>query len=219
MPERRRPAHRTVALARDIIEIVAILAAGAWAIYTFVYEQRILPANQPPSLLLTGSLQRIGERGGMVQMAYRATLRNTGHVRVYVIAMSFAGLGLRYTSKGVPSTVHPVPGATEYMRSARVVSSTTVYRAQELTRYVDPRYTLGYEIDPGEQIPFSDIFLVRKGAFDTVTLEGSVAYSKFEREYPTTVTVMPNGVTHFVNAARRQGYDNLDVTLDRATLW
>lgn len=45
-----------------------------------------------------------------------------------------------------------------------------------------------------------------------------MAYSRYEGEYPTKVTYV-KGVVHFVNAGYRTGYDNLDVTLDRATLW
>lgn len=73
-------------------------------------EQRIIPASEPPSVLLTGFLQRIGEHGGMVQMEYHAVLRNTGHTRVYVIGMAFAAEGLRHTRKGAPFSSKPFPG-------------------------------------------------------------------------------------------------------------
>ncbi|MBV9262683.1 MAG: hypothetical protein JO324_00065, partial [Candidatus Eremiobacteraeota bacterium] len=34
---------------RIVVEIVAIVAAGIWALYTFVYEQRIKPLAEAPS--------------------------------------------------------------------------------------------------------------------------------------------------------------------------
>lgn len=114
--ERARRSHHTIAIVRDLVEVIAILAAGAWAIYTFIYEQRIVPASQPPSVTLTGSLQRIAERGGMVQMEYRATLRNTGHTRVYVIAEGFAAVGLRYARDAARRLSHPFQDMTEYAR-------------------------------------------------------------------------------------------------------
>ncbi len=217
--ERRARSHRAVAITRDIVEIVAILAAGAWAIYTFVYQQRIVPANEPPSVLLTGSLQRMAERNGMVQMEYHATLRNTGHTRVYVIAEGFTVVGERYSRKGTPVLLHPFPGGKEYDRSARVVSSATVYRMEELTRYATAKSGSGYDIDPGEAIPYAGTFLVPQSDFDAVSITGSVAYTKVDRMYPTKVVYLPRGAIQFVSATNDNDFKNLEVTLDRATLW
>lgn len=217
--EHRARSHRAVALTRDIIEIVAILAAGAWAIYTFVYQQRIVPANEPPSVLFTGSLQRMAERNGMVQMEYHATLRNTGHTRVYVIAEGFTAIGERYTRAGTPVLLHPFSGGTEYDRSARVLSSATVYRTEELTRYVSAKYGSGYDIDPGEAIPYAGTFLVPQSEFDAVWITGSVAYAKVDSVYPTKVQYVANGVIVFASATHDPNFKNLEVTLDRATLW
>jgi hypothetical protein len=217
--ERRRPSHRAIAIARDIIEIVAILAAGAWAIYTFVYEERIKPAGDPPSVVLTGSLQRLGERDGMVQMGFRATLRDIGHTRVYIIAQAISAVAQEYTRDATPAVTHPFPGVTEYDRSARIARSVTVYRQEEFTRYADPKYKSGFELDPGDQIPYSGIFLVPKRSFDSVTIFGSVAFSKYRDVYPTTLTSLQNGVVIFTSTNHSPHYADIEITLDRATLW
>lgn len=218
-PRRRQSPHRAIAIARDVIEVLAIVAAGAWAIYTFVYEQRIKPAGEPPSILLTGSLQRIAERGGMVQMEWRATLRNTGHTRVYIIAEGFAAIGQRYTTNGTPFVSHPVPGVSQYDREARVFSFATIHRIEELTRYADPAYPSGYDIDPGEEIPYAGTFIVRKRDFDAVVLNGSLAYTKVDGIYPIRITYLPGGAIQFENAQNKPNFANLEVTLDRASLW
>lgn len=75
---RRDEGRSTIATIRDIVEIVAIVAAGVWALYVFVYEQRIKPASEPPAILLTGSMQKVGQHNGLVQISYSATVRNIG---------------------------------------------------------------------------------------------------------------------------------------------
>lgn len=217
--ERARRSHRTIAVVRDLVEVLAILAAGAWAIYTFIYEQRILPAKEPPSVLLTGSLQRLAERDGMVQMKITAKLRNTGHNRIYLIADSLAVSAVRYAPNPKPLVSHPSADVTEYARSTQVVRSAVIYRVQELTRYADPNSGRGYDIDPGEEIPYSGVFLVRKRDFDAMSLFGSVAYTKVDGVYPTKVTYMENGAVLFENTAHKPDYDRIEVTLDQATLW
>jgi hypothetical protein len=52
--------HHISALVRDIVEVVAIIAAGIWALYTFVYAERVKPASEPPTVLLTGSMHMPG---------------------------------------------------------------------------------------------------------------------------------------------------------------
>lgn len=219
MAERKRPSHRAIATLRDIVEVVAILAAGAWAIYTFVYEQRIKPAGEPPSLVLSGSLQRAGERSGMIQMVYHAVLRNNGQTRVYVIAQAIVAEGLRYTPQGTPATRTLQPGLTEFTRSARVSVSKPIYIVQQMSTYENAAYPGGYDIDPGETVPFSGIFLVRKGDFDAVALSGSIGYTKYRGVYPTKVTALPGGALHFLDVAKKPGYFNLDETIDQASLW
>lgn len=200
-------------------KVVAILAAGAWAIYTFVYEQRIKPANAPPTINLTGSLQRIGERDGMVEMAYHATLRNTGQTRIYTIADGIVAVGLRYASTQTAVTWTPAPGVTEYDRSVRPRSRVIVYSVYELTRYADPKYPGGFEIDPGETVPFSGVFFVRKGDFDAVELQGSVAYTKYDGVYPTKVTHLPNEAFYFTSVGHKYGYAYWGETIDHASMW
>ncbi len=42
--------HSRLRAVRDLAEVIAIVAAGMWALYIFVYEQRIKPALQQPAV-------------------------------------------------------------------------------------------------------------------------------------------------------------------------
>ena len=44
----RRERDEPLATMRSVVEIVAIVAAGFWALYVFAYEQRSKPASEPP---------------------------------------------------------------------------------------------------------------------------------------------------------------------------
>jgi hypothetical protein len=211
--------HHVSALVRDIVEVVAIIAAGIWALYTFVYVERIKPAGEPPSVVLTGSLHRLGERNGLVQMEYQATLRNTGQTRVNVIAVAFTVNGTKYATTRTPTTVSPYSGTTEYFRTGRVLFIRPVFRAVDLTRFAKPEYGGGYEIGPGEQIPYSGVFLVRRSEFDALTFDGSVADSKYDGTYPSKVNTTPAGAVYFTSTNGDAQYHSLQVTLDRATMW
>lgn len=217
----RRGESGTLATARDVVEIVAILAAGIWALYVFAYEQRIKPANEPPSLLVAGSLHRVGERNGLVQVGFNGSVRNTGHTDVAIVALGISANGVRYTANGTPLLNHASPGLTLYQRDARVSSRVPVYRQIELTRFVDKRYGGGITVSPGEAVPFSGIFIVKRAEFDAITLYGSIAYAKvgIDGGYPTKISFTPDGAIEFNPANHNRAYFSLEVTLDQISLW
>ena len=48
------------------VQTLAIVLAGAWGVYTFVYEAKIAPGLAPPSVSVTSALERVGQRDGVV---------------------------------------------------------------------------------------------------------------------------------------------------------
>jgi hypothetical protein len=46
------------------VQTLAIVLAGAWGVYTFVYEAKIAPGLAPPSVSVTSALERVGEKDG-----------------------------------------------------------------------------------------------------------------------------------------------------------
>ena len=70
----------TVGLIRDVVEVVAIVAAGAWAFYIFAYENRIKPSWASPEVNFTATMQRLGERNGLIAVRVHQTMHNFGTV-------------------------------------------------------------------------------------------------------------------------------------------
>lgn len=211
------PRHHLTAIVRDIVEIAAIIAAGAWAIYTFVYIERIKPSYDTPQLLMTGTLQREGERNGLIAFRYNVIIRNTGQVQLVTIATAFSAIGVRYASPGRRAPPQS-SGVTTFERDAREVSRTPVYRLISLGNLAGGRGGV-YEIDPGVEIPESGIFFVRRADFDEVVLSVSIAYARYKRHYPTKVSVRADGDVEFDPNNNDPQYDFLQEIVDRTSLW
>jgi hypothetical protein len=208
------------ALVRDVVEIVAILAAGMWALYVFAYEQRIKPASEPPSLVLTGSLHQLGAHNGLIRLGMNAVITNNGHTNATLIATSFAADGLRYVANTVPTTDRSIDGLTTYERDGRIASRTLVFRIIELTTQVSPKYSTSFTLTPGQTVPYSAIFVVKSGEFDSVALYGSLAYTKNDVKggYPTKIDYTTTNAAYFNSTNRNPDYYSQEITLDQVSL-
>lgn len=217
-PKRGEQSHRT-AIIRDIVEVIAIVGAGVWAIYTFLYLEQLKPAAEPPELTISGNLHKLEVRNGLVEFGYDGVIRNIGHTSAYLIAEGFTITGVRVDPLSSPTVISPYKGAMVYQRDARIETPRVVYKFYKLTRYAHADFGDGYKIDPGQEIPFSGVFAVRDGEFDSIALDGSLAYAKNVGTYPTKIGHTPSGVVLFDPVkANDPNYYPLQVTLDRASL-
>src|ERR1700678_1890730 len=71
---------------RTAVEIIAILAAGLWALYTFVYEQRIKPLSEPAEFSVPTTVTQGPTVNGVVFLKIHKRLENTGNVPIDIAA-------------------------------------------------------------------------------------------------------------------------------------
>ncbi|MGA9944179.1 MAG: hypothetical protein WBE79_01815 [Candidatus Cybelea sp.] len=217
----RRERNEPLGTLRDAVEVVAIVAAGLWALYVFAYEQRFKPASEPPSLRLTGSLYKLGTHHGLVQVAVKATIYNNGSTDATLIATGFTANGLRYAPNRTPAVDRSIGGLTVYQRDAHVASRTLIYRTVEMTRLASPKYSSSFTLQPGQGLPYSAIFAIKAGEFDAVALYGSIAYSKRDvvGAFPMKAELTPTNVVYFTATNANSDYTSSEFTLDQISLW
>lgn len=115
MDETRRPAHRPLRLeqsplerARLWVEIFAFLAAGCWAIYTFVYQTKIAPSFLPPHEIVSVDVQRVAQLPLDSVERLNVTIRNNGSVDVDTAALTMNVFGAKPLDfANLSSTVRP----------------------------------------------------------------------------------------------------------------
>jgi hypothetical protein len=217
---RKRFGHPS-AVIRDVVEIVAIILAGLWAIYTFIYVERIKPGFEEPRIVVTGSIARVGTRGNLMALRYQSTIHNTGTVPFSIVATAVSAVGIRYAATKVPDDRTRFDGAVrEFSRDARVVSRSVVYSDINLTRFVDKKYSGGYTLGAGEEVPLSGTVLVRRDAYDEVEFDSSVALAKDTSEPLAVLShVNSDGVIVFGRKNKDRSLVTIESTMGRAMLW
>src|SRR3712207_5827306 len=93
-PEPTPPRSRMETL-NGAVQTLAIVLAGAWAVYTFVYEAKIAPGLAPPSVSVTSTLERVGQRGDLVAIRSTVSRTNVGQTEVRVLGLTYNVVGVR----------------------------------------------------------------------------------------------------------------------------
>jgi hypothetical protein len=166
---------------RHAVEAIAIVAAGIWAFYVFIYQESIKPAFEAPSLQLTATFDPGSVVSGVRVAQLHVNFENTGHVDsdVYAEAIDVYGdrfdLGARSRSR-----VPPYPGQIVADRRVPTKPPELVYAYSQLR---DGAF--GGKLDehimltPGEHITLSFPIAVREGRFDELNADLAVAYGRF----------------------------------------
>ncbi len=185
----------TVHIARDTIEIVAILAAGFWAFYVFVYENRIKPSFTDPQISVGATLQESSHRAGAIGVLLKTDIHNTGTVRVY-----FAGYSVTVIGRRMTLSTHPVPPAPNTDQDTNTFFSLSqpaaVYGFGVITYLGNPDSPHGLELEPGGDVEQEHTFFVPAGRFDVLTarVEGCIAKSD-RHTVPSALVKRKSGAT------------------------
>lgn len=78
-----------------VIKIIALVLAGIWAIWGFVYQDRILPSRAPTNLTISTDLEVVGDFDRFKAVKTTVRAKNTGNVRAYIIGSLFNVRGYR----------------------------------------------------------------------------------------------------------------------------
>jgi hypothetical protein len=190
-----RPLHaRTL---REVVEVVAILIAGLWGLYVFVYENRIKPAFETPTPSFSVSMRHVGNDGDLAVIRVDETIRNPGPVEVHFLGYSLTVLGSKVVALQSPQPPDAQPLENDLEAYNRYARQEPVYRQAFVTNLGDPRTSHDLIVQPDQTTSFSKEFYVPRRRFDRLTAWVIAIYTQTDARVPTTLTIRPSGLPHF----------------------
>jgi hypothetical protein len=183
---------------RDAVEVAAIVLAGAWALYVFVYQNGIKPGLAPPALSFSVAMRRVGDDGNLAVIRVDETIHNNGSVRAHFLGHSLTVYGSRVIA--LKSSAHATSNSDSNILNAYYAYSKEqpVFREAFVTRLGDPRTGVDIFVEPGETLPYTVEFYIPRGRFDRLTTYIASVFTKDDaKSIPTTMTVDRSGRTRF----------------------
>lgn len=201
-----------IATVRDIVEIVAILAAGIWAFYVFAYENRIKPALANPDVDVAASIQRIGRHNGLSAIGLRVRLHNIGTVRAHFLAMAVNVYGQRVMETQPSISRDRNPLGYNFNGYYRTGPKTPLFTYAYVTQLGNPATKVDTALDPGMTIENYRTFYVPDGRFDLLTVGIDTAYTKFDLRLPTRLVIGPQGDARVAVDASDTKYERYNIS-------
>lgn len=205
-----------ISLVRDVVEILAIIAAGIWAFYVFAYENHIKPSLAQPDVNISASMQRLSEHNGLISIRMHVVLHNIGTVHAHFLGLAVNVSGHRV----IPSkaTTMRLDGKASYGFAAfyHLTPGVPVVSTAYVTRLGDPSSTQDTELDPGTTVENDGVFYVPRHRFDLLTAEVDAVYTKYEDAViPTRLEKTRSGAVRVVttDAAKTNSFDVDPVTV------
>jgi hypothetical protein len=185
---------------RDVVEVIAIVAAGIWAFYVFAYENRIKPSLADPNVDVSAAMHKLSERNGLVGVGLDVQFHNVGTVRAHFLGLAVNVYGERITA-GEPRVAPKSRGllAYDFTGFYRSAAPVPVYSYALITNLGDPQSLQDLPLDPGNSVKYERTFYVPKGRFDLLTLGIDAPFTKFENStIPAHLVVSAQGAARIV---------------------
>jgi hypothetical protein len=166
------------------VQTLAIVGAGAWAVYTFIYEAKIAPGLAPPSVSVTSALEKVGQRGDLVAIRSTVTRTNVGQTGVRVLGLTYnvVGVKMRFAEA---SAVEPMPKdltGSSTIAEARYYDEPgggeVILRNGVLFQGAAALPSSPSELNPGEAVSRDLIFYADPTKFDSIRFLVSLSYAK-----------------------------------------
>lgn len=182
--------HHRLTIVRDLVEIVAIVLAGIWAIYVFVYTDRIEPFTKPVAPAVDASMTVEGAKGDLLAVRISQSIKNLGP----------APLGVMGRFANVSGDSVRIPDSRSLRSPSRQRPNQEVARRYELARfetvftYIDRAQ---FYLKSGQTFSYSSIIYVPRNRYDALVLDSSFAYTRNPNPVPIAITHNPLGVPGF----------------------
>lgn len=191
-PRSPRPSRFSAETLNNAVQTLAILGAGAWGVYTFIYEARIAPGLAPPSVSVTSALESVGRKDGLVAIRSTVTRRNVGQAEVRVLGLTYNVIGVRVRF-GEPRALPPALPEGGPVAQARDYAEA---EGEVLLRHgvlFDGAQGDPSGLNPGEAVSRDLVFYADPARYDSIRFLVALSYAKMSEPPVPLVLALRDG--------------------------
>ena len=174
------------------VEVVAIVLAGVWGFYQFIYEDKIKPFSETPSLTITLKLEKLGTRGPWQAIRGTETVVNDSKIRVSILAER--SISMASTSLPSRRTIRSRSEAKRWnVNHAYRIDNPILLQSHAVFFAGGTNGNGRWWLRPGDTSTRSAIYFVKVAQYDVIRYDANYQFSKYDVVPPFKPSVLPNG--------------------------
>ena len=188
-PERAEKKHFNHEMLNSIVQTLAILAAGIWGVYTFIYQAKIAPDLAPPTLSVTCTLEKAGQKGNMIAIRSTVTRTNVGQARVRLLGITYNVIGIKEhfgTSTDINPGFNTIAPTTSTVREPRYYGKPdkreVILRVGNLFEGATNSPSAASVLNPGESVSRDMVFYADQTLFDSIRFQVRLVYENISAD-------------------------------------
>lgn len=174
------------------VEVVAIVLAGVWGFYQFIYEDKIKPFSETPSLTITLKLEKLGTRGPWQAIRGTETVLNDSKIRVSILARTINIYGIDVVAKPKNDSF-ALRGETWNVNHAYRIDNPILLQSHAVFFAGGTSGDDRWWLRPGDTSTRSAIYFVKVAQYDVIRYDANLKFSKYDVVPPFKPSVLPNG--------------------------
>lgn len=174
------------------VEVFAIVLAGVWAFYQFIYEDKIKPFQETPSLTITVKLEKLGTHGPWQAIRGTETVVNDSKIRVSILARTINIYGLDVVAKPKDAPFALVDAVWNVNHTYRI-DNPILMQSHAVLFSGNSNGNGRWWLQPGDTSTRSAIYFVKTGQYDVIRYDTNYQFSKYDVVPAFKPSVLPNG--------------------------
>jgi hypothetical protein len=169
----------------NIVQTLAIIMAGIWGVYTFVYQAKIAPGLEPPSISVTSTIEKAGQKGSLIALHSTVTRHNVGQTGVRILGFTYniVGIKTRFAAEtGANAKFDQDIAQSSTVNAARYyddhLQHEVILRQGKLFEGATTLQSSPSSLNPGEKVSREMIFYADNTQFDSIRFQVRLWYSK-----------------------------------------
>jgi len=193
---------------KDSLQTIAIVVAAVWAIWKFIYEDRILPERIPPHVIMTSEMQKIGTKNSMAAIRVNVNINNTSHRKVYALSCWYHIAGSKIEGYRADDTSF-AEAIKVKMNGKDAGGRISRYFYDREIEVIEAGALLdsGWWFEAGEEVSKSFVIFVPEGKYDLLKFWTDINVAKNIEPFVVKWEVQKEGAIYPENYLKLDGFE------------
>lgn len=171
-----------VQLIKEILSIIALFIGGAWVATTYARDNVLKPLNEPPHIIISSTLEKIGKKDSLIALKVTTNLHNTSNQQAKILSNYSYIEGIKVTNSSIDDSKYKESIKAQVVKNNFVLKRHYNISKEIVMNYGKVTQDEWFILYPEETYSDNFIFYVPSNKYDKLKFYVAYTFSKKDIE-------------------------------------